>query len=144
MRKIVTRLALGLGILGLCAMPAAMAEDAAPAAGQAAPAAAPVDATVDADLLAALKKEGANVYFAKCQSCHAQGGAGGAGPALIGGSPAVENTEEMLRQVIFGGSYMPPFGSLTDRDIAAVTTYIRTSWGNDYGPVTEEAVAAAR
>ena len=135
MRKSVISLVAAACLLGLAAPPGALAEDAAPAA-----AAAP---EVDAELLAALKKEGTTVYFSSCQGCHAAGGAGEAGPKLASNSN-LENTKEVLRQVLHGGSYMPPMNTLSDREIAAVVTYIRTSWGNKYGPVTEQEVAAAR
>jgi len=39
---------------------------------------------------------------------------------------------------------MPPFDSLTDREIAAVATYIRNSFGNNHGIATEEEVAENR
>ena len=40
---------------------------------------------------------------------------------------------------------MPPFGSkLDDQAVAAVVSYIRTTWGNDFGPVTPEEVARLR
>ncbi|NMA99178.1 MAG: cytochrome c, partial [Phyllobacteriaceae bacterium] len=52
---------------------------------------------------------------------------------------------EIARTVIKGFSYMPPFGDvLTDVQIASILTYVRTSWGNDYGLVTPEEVAANR
>lgn len=136
MRNIVTSVVVCAGIVGLFGTPV-LAEDAAPSA---APAAA---AEMDADLVAALKKEGATVYFSSCQSCHGAAGAGGAGPALAS-NPNVDNTPELLRQVLKGGSYMPPMGALSDREIAAVTTYIRTGWGNTSSPISEADVAAAR
>lgn len=40
---------------------------------------------------------------------------------------------------------MPPFGPfLDDNDIAAVVTYIRSSWGNDAGAVSSLEVKRAR
>jgi len=39
---------------------------------------------------------------------------------------------------------MPAFPNLTDREIAAVATYIRNSWGNEYGIAREASVAFAR
>ncbi len=40
---------------------------------------------------------------------------------------------------------MPGFGGqLDDQKVAAVATYIRNSWGNDFGPVTPAEVAAKR
>jgi len=40
---------------------------------------------------------------------------------------------------------MPPYRVLlSDREIADVATFIRTSWGNDARPVTTQAVAELR
>jgi mono/diheme cytochrome c family protein len=39
---------------------------------------------------------------------------------------------------------MPAFDTLTDRQIAAVATYIRNSFGNSYGIATEDEVAGFR
>lgn len=40
---------------------------------------------------------------------------------------------------------MPPMGAtLTDKELAAVLTYIRTTWGNSASKVTEEQVKAVR
>jgi cytochrome c oxidase subunit II len=42
------------------------------------------------------------------------------------------------------GTAMAPFGHLSDADIAALATHLRSSWGNAAGAVTPDAVAAAR
>jgi mono/diheme cytochrome c family protein len=40
---------------------------------------------------------------------------------------------------------MPPFATvLSDRDVAAVLSHIRSSWGNNAGAVSELAVAQQR
>jgi mono/diheme cytochrome c family protein len=40
---------------------------------------------------------------------------------------------------------MPAFGNqFSDEDIAQIGTYIRNSWGNDFGILTTEEVEAAR
>jgi mono/diheme cytochrome c family protein len=40
---------------------------------------------------------------------------------------------------------MPQFaGTLKDAQIAAVATYIRNSWGNEFGAITEAESAALR
>ena len=33
---------------------------------------------------------------------------------------------------------------LSDEEVAMVSTYVRNAWGNGFGPVTEEEVAALR
>ena len=53
-----------------------------------------------------------------------------------------ENTEMVVRQIFYGGHFMPPFGKALSKDqIAGAATYVRTSWGNDYGAVTAKEVS---
>jgi mono/diheme cytochrome c family protein len=43
------------------------------------------------------------------------------------------------------GTAMPAFGGrFSDEEVAAVVSYVRTSWGNAFGPVSAAEVAAAR
>jgi mono/diheme cytochrome c family protein len=88
---------------------------------------------------------GKTVYDARCASCH---GAQGEGkpphwpPLADNQSIEMESAVNPIRMVLNGGyppgtkrnpmPYgMPPFaGQLTDDEVAAVVTYIRTSWGN--------------
>ena len=98
--------------------------------------------------LDALTAEGASVYRNRCAKCHGRNGEGqqeshDAAPRL-GGNFARLSVGEIAVRVIRGGSYMPPFGSLTDREIAAVATYVRNSFGNNLGIATEEQVAQTR
>ncbi|MCW5695161.1 MAG: cytochrome c [Bauldia sp.] len=66
------------------------------------------------------------------------------GPYLAGNS-ALGNAQAVITRVLAGGGNMPPFRArLSDEEIAAVVTYVRTSWGNSYGPVTASDVAALR
>ena len=95
-----------------------------------------------------LAAEGASLYRLRCAKCHGQNGEGerhghDAAPRL-GGNFARLSVRAMAVQIIFGGAYMPPFGSLTDREIAAVATYVRTSFGNDLGIATQEDIATFR
>ena len=92
--------------------------------------------------------EGAIIYRSQCARCHGKNGEGqrnnhDAAPRL-GGNFARLSVTEVTVQIIQGGAYMPPFRSLTNRDIASVATYIRNSFGNDLGMVTVEQVAAIR
>ena len=92
--------------------------------------------------------EGASVYRNQCARCHGSNGQGqwyghDAAPRLDGNFARL-SVRGIAVQVIQGGSYMPPFDSLTDREIAAVATYIRNSFGNNHGIVTEEEVAENR
>lgn len=103
---------------------------------------------VDPVLFADLMREGQGV-FRTCAACHGSQGEGlpggqEAGPALAGNLLLV-STPQLLYQIINGGAYMPGFGAnLDDRRIAAVATFVRNSWGNSFGIVTEAEVAAAR
>ncbi len=95
--------------------------------------------------------EGRRIYEAKCAQCHGDDGRGKlpAYPPLAGNravtlSPAVN----AIRMTVNGGfppgtkgnprPYgMPPFGhELDDAQVAAVLSWIRTSWGNAAPPVT--------
>jgi mono/diheme cytochrome c family protein len=92
-----------------------------------------------------LTRLGKTVYDAQCASCH---GAKGAGeppryPPLAGNqSIQMESAVNPIRMVLNGGfppgtpanpmPYgMPPFAqTLSDDEVAAVVTYIRSAWGN--------------
>jgi mono/diheme cytochrome c family protein len=95
--------------------------------------------------------DGAAVYLANCASCHQANGEGvpGAFPPLAGnplvtGDPTavitiVKNGLEG-RVAVSGQTYsgiMPHWkGLLSDEQIAAVVTYIRTAWKNRGSPVS--------
>jgi predicted lipoprotein with Yx(FWY)xxD motif/cytochrome c5 len=98
----------------------------------------------DSAEVALLYEEGAAVYARICAACHAVGGTGGQGPALVN-NPRLEDAEHVLDVILHGFGYMPPFRrQLSDREVAAAATYVRASWGNDYPPVTEEEAANMR
>ncbi|MFZ4286015.1 c-type cytochrome [Variovorax sp. HJSM1_2] len=102
---------------------------------------------------------GAQLYTQHCSVCHGMNGKGvpGAYPPL-GGNRAVTMPQiTNLVQMVLKGGYapatagnprpygMPPFAlQLNDRDIAAVLTHLRTSWGNQAGGVSELDVIQAR
>ena len=92
-----------------------------------------------------LAATGQRIYDQHCADCHgAQGqGVAGAFPPLAGNrAVTLPRAENLLQTVLFGGygaataghprPYgMPPFAlTLTDAEVAAVLSYIRTSWGN--------------
>ncbi|PTU31828.1 cytochrome c oxidase subunit II [Stenotrophobium rhamnosiphilum] len=129
---------------GVEVAPAAAAPVAAPAAEAALPVAAPAAAKeLSKDELVAA---GEKVYTANCAACHQATGAGLPPnfPALKGDKVANGPAEGVIKQVLNGKNLMPPFKQLSDQDIAAVASYVRTSWGNKGSVVTAEAVAAAR
>jgi mono/diheme cytochrome c family protein len=94
-------------------------------------------------------RDGAAIYANVCAACHmlnAKGAAGaGAYPALAA-NPRLAAVAYPLHVVIHGQKGMPAFGALLDDDqVAAVVTYVRGHFGNDYsGPVTAEEAKAER
>lgn len=110
---------------------------------------------VDNDLL----QQGAEVYRKACADCHgAQGqGAPGIYPPLAGNATVTAADPINLLRAINEGGFapvtagdprpygMPPFAErLSQREIAAVATYVREAWGNHAGGVTELDVLAVR
>ncbi|MGD9739383.1 MAG: c-type cytochrome [Bauldia sp.] len=114
-----------------------------PAAPAAAAAATPAQDT--AALMAALMDEGADNYRRNCQVCHGDQGQGGAGPTLPT-SAMVSRAGGLINQILQGSPAhgMPPFNRLSDREIASIATFVRNSWGNSFGIVTEGNVAQTR
>jgi cbb3-type cytochrome c oxidase subunit III len=101
---------------------------------------------------------GAQLFTAKCSTCHQASGQGTAVyPPLAGNSVVTAADPSAMIAVIVNGrtgplvvngktynGQMPTWkGQLTDSDIAAVATYVRFAWGNSAPPVTEQEVAAA-
>ena len=105
-------------------------------------------ATTIAPLPEQLRAEGEVVYRRQCVRCHGDKGQGlgqshDAAPRLKAGKSRL-SVQRITTLVTFGGSYMPRFPDLSDREVAAVATYVRTSFGNDHGPATEAEVASYR
>jgi cytochrome c oxidase subunit II len=94
----------------------------------------------------ALAQEGAELYQTHCAACHQPAGEGlGTFPALAGNTFVQGDPHDVARVVLFGRAAMPPFANILDDDeIAAVVTFIRTSWGNDASEVEAETVAEVR
>ena len=93
-----------------------------------------------------LMQEGETGYANNCAACHGATGAGGGGPSLIG-SNVVQSRSAVIYQVLFGAMDhgMPAYEAiLSDEEIAAITTYIRNSWDNDYGIVLPRSVEMRR
>jgi cbb3-type cytochrome c oxidase subunit III len=92
---------------------------------------------------------GASIYSSKCAACHGangQGGGRGMFPALAGDALVNAASPAGMAGVIeHGRSMMPSWkGQLSAGDIAAVMTFVRSSWGNKGGPVTEPDVDAVK
>jgi mono/diheme cytochrome c family protein len=105
-----------------------------------------------------LAQQGKSV-FGQCVGCH--GGAGTGVPGQfppLAGSPFVLKGEKRLIAIILKGlagpvtvegkqfnNAMPAWeAALTDKKIAAVSSFIRQEWGNTAGEITEAKVKAAR
>lgn len=108
---------------------------------------------------AAPAPQGDLIFAGICSPCHQPTGLGVEGqyPPLAGSEWVLGNPEIPARIVLNGlrgpitvrgrtfANEMPPFGEqLSDAEIAAVLTYVRSSWGNQAAPVTEELVRKAR
>jgi mono/diheme cytochrome c family protein len=103
--------------------------------------------------------DGAVIFAARCAPCHQATGTGlpGVFPPLAG-SNWVNGRDTTLIQILLhgiqgtltvnGASYngnMPTFGAqLSDAEIAAVLTHVRSHWGNKGGPVSASDVATQR
>lgn len=92
---------------------------------------------------------GASIFAKNCASCHqasGQGGGGGTFPALAGNADVQRaDPTGILKTIAHGNGLMPAWkGQLSAGDIAAVVTYIRSSWGNKAPPVTEADVTAVK
>ncbi|MSU34854.1 MAG: cytochrome c [Pedosphaera sp.] len=119
--------------------------------------------SVDPD--AKVRKQGKQIYAAICGLCHNDDGMGkdGIAPPLVGSDWVnAEGVERMVRLVLHGlqgpikinattsfnipAQSMPPQADAvgSDENIAAVLTYVRSSWGNKGSAVKPEAVKAVR
>jgi mono/diheme cytochrome c family protein len=90
-------------------------------------------------------KTGAQVYKqARCYACHGEQGFGGVGPSFRQ-DHFLALSDYVIAQILLGRGIMPSFAeTLSDEQIAAVASYIRTSWGNAFGDVKADEVAATR
>jgi mono/diheme cytochrome c family protein len=98
------------------------------------------------------------LFRGSCASCHQETGLGipGAFPPLAG-SPWVLDDERTIARILLLGiegpievkgatfnGQMPRFDRLTDRDLSALATYVRSSWGNQGAPIDPKVIAEAR
>lgn len=100
---------------------------------------------------------GARVYAVHCVACHQRNGRGlgETQPSLVGTPTVAGDPEALIRWTAFGERppglvrgrtlvLMPQFHWLSDDDLAAVLTYVRSEFGNDYPAITAAQVAAVR
>lgn len=103
--------------------------------------------------------DGGKVYTTNCASCHQANGQGVAGafPPLAKSSWVTENKKTPIRILLLGiqgeievsgsqyNGLMPSFGNtLSDAEIAAVLSHIRSSWGNQAEAISETDVQLER
>src|SRR5690606_17871355 len=83
--------------------------------------------------------DGAKLYATNCAACHQPNGNGmpPAFPALAGSAVVTGDEAALLQVVLKGrpGTAMAPFGHLSDAEIAALATHIRSSFGNSAAAV---------
>jgi mono/diheme cytochrome c family protein len=88
--------------------------------------------------------DGATLYLDRCASCHQPDGRGVPGVfSPLRGAP-VASADSVIDRVLHGRGAMPGFVELSDSEIAAVATHVRTAWDNGFGPVTAADVARRR
>lgn len=101
---------------------------------------------------------GKAVYTQYCLSCHQSDGSGvpNMHPPLTPGSWVGNDPNELIAILMKGLSgkvevkgevyknFMPSHAQLTDEQIADVLSYIRSSFGNNFEPVTPDMVKKAR
>ena len=92
-----------------------------------------------------LVARGERVYQANCQACHQPTGLG-APPAFpsLAGSKVVANTPELLQILLNGRNAMPAWKGLSDVELSAVATHVKSSFGNKGGIVQPTEFRAAR
>lgn len=103
--------------------------------------------------------DGEKVYNSRCMSCHQMDGKGipGVFPPLNESEFVVGSPQRLVRIILHGmmgettvkgvtySGMMPPWGSfLSDEEVAAVITYIRSNFDNDASAITPELVAEIR
>lgn len=107
---------------------------------------------------AAAAADGKQVFTANCVACHQAAGTGlpGVFPPLDG-SEWVTGSERVLANILLHGingeltvkgqaykGSMPSFQQLGDAELAAVATYVRSTWSNRSAPLDAQLFAAER
>jgi len=86
---------------------------------------------------------GEAIFLENCAICHQDNGVGDPPtfPALAGNAN-LGDLGLVVTNVHQGQGNMPPFPDLAADEVAAVASYVRTSWGNAFGAVSQDEVAA--
>ncbi|MGY2047840.1 c-type cytochrome [Methylobacterium sp. JK268] len=116
----------------------------------------PAKATYTPDVKSDFKQAaapGADVYLNRCVACHRPEGQGvpGAIPPLAGNGAVLAKGPETVIRVILGGldakgdyAPMPAVGvGMTDEEVAAVTNYVRQTFGNQAPPTADSGKVAS-
>jgi mono/diheme cytochrome c family protein len=99
-------------------------------------------APANADLVAAID-QGRQQYLANCRTCH--GSNGTAGVPLARNEKVSAGVDYLVWAILTGPGYMPEFGpTLSDEQIAQISTFVLNSWGNSYGIVKPDDIKALR
>ena len=103
------------------------------------------DIAGSATVKTAVPVTGEQVYVQVCQACHmadAKGGSGAAAIPALASNPKLATAGYPISLILRGRGAMPALADmLPPAQIANVTGYIRTHFGNNYtGPVTVEDV----
>lgn len=103
-------------------------------------------------------REGEALYSIHCATCHLPTGQGAieTGPSLVG-NPVVQASDaaSLINVILFGPELpasppvqrtrMEPYdGKLSDAEIAALTSFLRSAWGHRSGAVSADRVAEQR
>src|SRR5690554_5892787 len=93
--------------------------------------------------------EGEALYRATCQACHmedARGASGAGAHPPLAGNPKLISRHFLAGVILTGYHGMPGLaGTMNDEQVAAITNYVRTHFGNDYADmITDDEVAALR
>ena len=107
-------------------------------------------------------RAGDTLYTIHCGTCHLPTGLGDKpgselGAPLVGSAVAqAPDPSSLINIILYGGQVLTPVpqkswksmkalgDNLSDEDVAAVATYVRTNWGNRGAPVTAAQVAQQR
>ena len=106
----------------------------------------------------AAQQAGKKVYSTVCLACHQADGSGvpGMHPPIIESKSVNGDPDRLIRIVLEGmsgkievdgeiyNSIMPPHAYLSNKEIADVLTYVRSSFGNNSGEITMDQVQKNR
>lgn len=102
--------------------------------------------------------DGQQIFNANCVACHQATGKGlpGVFPPLDGSEWVVGNTRVLANILLHGingeisvagqtyKGAMPAFGQLSDAELAAVLSHVRSTWSNKATPIEPDLIAAER